>query len=393
MASNGNAVEATIPAPNPGVHQTATERALGNYDILTMVISRLEYPSDSWTYNECKEGWPLITLPRLVSKLWKSEWDKALAQALHTQNETLTSQPLAYLSILASVSRLPWQRISLSRYSRYTGTACKALAGIVRICASHLRHLELPGLALVSIAQHVADGADIEFPQLRYLKLDLESMEDKHPSKLVRAAISVLRHMPVLASCAIEVRPHEMRGQGQVPWQQREIVLAVRSRRVTDLHLKISGWYGDLRSMELGPLLEHFPKVQSLHLESLFSRADLTKEMWPANLERLTIEGAPQNSPQLLQISSNPAIMPNLTHLPVITYDSTILDEYENEFPAEWTVTRWMVDQAVTGLRRRGGIPDFESVKLDLYDLVNEHLPDFEHVGPGWGSVRKPGAQ
>lgn len=178
------------------------------------------------------------------------------------------------------------------------------------------------------------------------------------------------------------------RPRARVLWQQREVVLSILSGAIDSLTLRIEvGGDSQMETSDLEEILNHFDVVTSLDLSMYFFQGCLPARRWPSSIQKLQINRAGHNMPQLLHILSQPRILPNLRFVPKVTggcdSDSGSLDD---------VVSRWMVDQAVIGLRQRGTIENLNVEKLPLYDLVNEGRGgpvNMPYIDDGWATMRR----
>lgn len=88
--------------------------------------------------------------------------------------------------------------------------------------------------------------------------------------------------------------------------------------------------------------------------------------VWPAPVQTVSLSCGHHNVPQFLHCLSPSDILPNLVSIPYIDVDREIDDEEPRM--TEWTVSRWMVDQAAEDLSRRGGTANLRVAKPQLYD-------------------------
>lgn len=385
-----------------GLRETATTRAMNNVDILVMIIEKLDYPSynPSWALNEVKKTWDSEVLPRRVSKLWKTLWDRRFASAYGTpdgrRNRVLHLTwhgPL--LRILATMPGLAYTKVSatIDRVRGHEPSFWK----IMVICAATLTDIGLTGTALVALAEISGSDPAVVFPQIRSLDLELSDLNDlawnggRTCAKHVKAAIMASRMFSEATALKVQLSARTSgatRPRARVLWQQREVVLSILSGAIDSLTLRIEvGGDSQMETSDLEEILNHFDVVTSLDLSMYFFQGCLPARRWPSSIQKLQINRAGHNMPQLLHILSQPRILPNLRFVPKVTggcdSDSGSLDD---------VVSRWMVDQAVIGLRQRGTIENLNVEKLPLYDLVNEGRGgpvNMPYIDDGWATMRR----
>lgn len=213
--------------------------------------------------------------------------------------------------------------------------------------------------------------------------MDVDDPEGRRASD-VKAIILCLRRFSQATDLEIFLGTKETGFDNQVPWQQREIVLGLQQGAVTSLALHIEA-YSEARldNHDVASIIQHFQHLLSLELDLRWANCDLIDDMWPESLQKVTLRCDGFNVPQFLRQLIRPSVLPNLRYIPQIKREGS--RDGKNK-----VVSRWMVDQAVTGFRLHGGVVDFEMEKLSLYDLVNEGLDDIGYAAPGWLSVREP---
>ena len=362
--------------PDPGVVETAAQRALRIPEILEMVLGHVTLPLRSSGIIEAaqmRQDWLDSDLAaRGTNKHWKAILDKKLHRQMLMEDTLensifdVTAVPQAYLHLFANLPEPPDSLDTLIGKSK--GKALPYTGICIAVCAATLRVLVLDSFLLDAIAAHCAARPYVRFPNLRSISLFFlrDGTAQYHDEIVLAQAKAFLAGLPDLGSLVVGTGAWTLRGNGEYALEHGVVQLlkAIPGLAVESvIMIMVLARLRIVAAEQVTQILAHFPIVNHLELQ-VWGLLRLSG-MLPAALRCVRITCVQNMIPEVLAILANPREMPHLETVPQI-----FLDDVQDSHIAAG-VTTSMVDEAIVGLRKRASLKAVQGDFEEYYKLIN----------------------
>ena len=364
-----------MTSTSAGIHESASTRALGMYDIVALIASY----SPVWQpYGKLKSGWDNSGLQaRGVNKLWKEAFEERIFTSTISEKYLAFSSddydrlPHPIIKILAgSNERL--RRVRRLHAMCYPALSCNQeyIATIIVFTAPRLIYLAMDMGMLLALAEGPHQLSKVAFGKLRTLRLvlfheeyagdDLDVVRIKKVSDLL-AIMSSLTAPEICAELDCE------QDRGNLGWQPLHMLFSIPSAKIRSLELEIMSDKAIL-SASLAAILAHF-KPKNLRLELQHSEGSV--DLWdvlPPTISKLEYRSPAASASALLELLSDSRQLPMLSKIPMVEIE-TDEDAWADD-DEMLGVTKEKVARAIKGMEDRG-IEVNALQAANLYKLVN----------------------
>ena len=365
-----------------GIHESASTRALGMYDVVASIASY----SPVWHDPDMKqEDWEASgLLARGVNKVWREAFDAhidscviqsngILRVAVVNETDTFHQVPLPVLRILSSSDRCRAVNAICAILPRAKDISARLAGVLVTQAASGLQKLGLDIPILPALSSEICRLGRICFPNLQGLALLLQNhhLDIELDASAVRAASRFLSTLTNLSTLHLDFEEEDGGREGGIfCWQTLYLLLSIPATNLALLHLAIRSFRA-IDSASLASILSHFAPAPSLELDL----EDLSEPMqldfcFPATLPVLKCSGGTSQIRKVLNVLADPRQLPMLQEVPeIVQTDKKSRMSYQAE-PVS-AITARMVAKVIVGLEKRGTIDNVRAKAQKLFELVD----------------------
>ena len=361
------------------ISESAVSRALGMYDIVALIARFSQVYQPTGDLQAHWEGSGLLA--RGVNRLWKEVHDKHIISQMkdakgtlrlvrHSQSQAL---PLPILSMLSQPDwTLPGLR-AIRATSSYISSWDRQHTMLLVHLGSKLASLSLDKFALLALSKAYAADKTIAFPSLVSLHLLLHTGRGTRYLNEREFGLHVplfVRSLNKLKTLTLYPESDPNDSTGRIHVNCVNVLLSISKAHVETIRLRPRnvkpGALPDLATIML-----HYSGLTHLLISVPFANSWLlSPDITPLDLDYLEYEISPRLVPSLLELLANPAFLPKVRAVPVVTLVSG--GTPVSRMPCKPKVTMLMVERAIRGLKERGSIDNVHKAAEKLYELVND---------------------